>query len=100
MLSRVYLALAMGFLVLNFTIAYWLSRMLSVCLTDNLYHFIILNVHLCVQHAGKVADKAASRKEKKCLCLSSMCTFWPIAVENLGVFSSSTLNFVWSGPSD
>jgi len=44
--------------------------------------------------AGTVADIAATRKTEKYSTLSSACRFEPIAVENLGVFSSSTLNLI------
>ena len=40
--------------------------------------------------AGTVADMAATRKTKK----YSAYRFEPIAAENLGVFSSTTLNFI------
>jgi len=43
-------------------------------------------------NAGTVADMAATRKTEKYSSLSSTCLFEPIAVENLGAFSSSTLN--------
>ena len=41
--------------------------------------------------AGTVADMRATRKTKKYSTLSSAYRFEPIAVENLGVFSSTTL---------
>ena len=41
-----------------------------------------------------VADIAATRKTEKYSTLSSVYRFEPIAVENLGVFSSTTLNFI------
>ena len=44
--------------------------------------------------AGTVADMAATRKTEKYSTLSSAYRFEPIAVENLGVFSSTTLNFI------
>ena len=44
--------------------------------------------------AGKVADMAASRKEKQQLSLSSTYIFQPIAVEHIGAFSYTTLNFI------
>ena len=46
--------------------------------------------------AGTVADKlmTATRKTEKYSTLSSAYRFEPIAVENLGVFSSTTLNFI------
>jgi len=44
--------------------------------------------------AGTVADMAATRKTEKYSTLSSEYRFDPIAVENLGVFSSTTLNFI------
>jgi len=37
---------------------------------------------------------AATRKTEKYSTLSSAYRFEPIAVENLGVFSSTTLNFI------
>ena len=40
-----------------------------------------------------VADVTATRKTEKYSTLSSAYRFEPIAVENLGVFSSTTLNF-------
>jgi len=43
---------------------------------------------------GTVADMAASRKTEKYSCLSSSYMFEPIAVENLGTFSTSTLVFL------
>ena len=43
-------------------------------------------------NAGTVADKAATRKTEKYSSFSSTYLFEPIAVENLGAFSSSTLN--------
>ena len=44
--------------------------------------------------AGTVADMAATRKTEKYSTLSSVYRFEPIAVENLGVFSYTTLNFI------
>ena len=44
--------------------------------------------------AGTVADMAATRKTQKYSTLSSAYRLEPIAVENLGVFSSTTLNFI------
>jgi len=44
--------------------------------------------------ASAVADMAATRKIDKYASLSSEYTFEPIAVENLGALSSSTLSFV------
>ena len=44
--------------------------------------------------AGTVADMTATRKTEKYSTLSSAYRFEPIAVENLGVFSSTTLNFI------
>ena len=44
--------------------------------------------------AGTVADMAATRKTEKYSTLSSAYRFEPIAVENLGVFSSTTLNII------
>ena len=45
--------------------------------------------------AGTVADMAATRKTEKYSTLSSAYRFEPIAgVENLGVFSCTTLNFI------
>ena len=44
--------------------------------------------------AGTVADMTATRKTEKYSTLSSAYRFDPIAVENLGVFSSTTLNFI------
>ena len=44
--------------------------------------------------AGIVADMAATRKTEKYSTLSSVHRFELIAVENLGVFSSTTLNFI------
>ena len=41
--------------------------------------------------AGTVADMRATRKTEKYSTLSSAYRFEPIAVENLGVFSSTTL---------
>ena len=41
-----------------------------------------------------MADMAATGKTEKYSTLSSACRFEPIAVENLGVFSSTTLNFI------
>ena len=43
-------------------------------------------------NAGTVADMAATKKTEKYSSLSSTYLFDPIAVENLGAFSSSTLN--------
>ena len=43
-------------------------------------------------NAGTVADMAATRKTEKYSSLSSTYLFEPMAVENLGAFSSSTLN--------
>jgi len=43
-------------------------------------------------NAGTVADMAATRKTEKYSSLSFTYLFEPIAVENLGAFSSSTLN--------
>ena len=42
--------------------------------------------------AGTVEDMIATRKTEKYSTLSSAYRFEPIAVENLGVFSSTTLN--------
>jgi len=44
--------------------------------------------------AGTVADMAATRKTEKYSTIFSAYRFEPIAVENLGVFSSTTLNFI------
>jgi len=44
--------------------------------------------------AGEVADMAVSRKTEKYSSLSSRYMFEPIAVENLGTLSSSTLDFL------
>ena len=44
--------------------------------------------------AGTVADMTATRKTEKYSTLSSAYRFEPTAVENLGVFSSTTLNFI------
>ena len=44
--------------------------------------------------AGTVADMAATRKTTEMLDPSSAYRFEPIAVEDLGVFSSTTLNFI------
>jgi len=44
--------------------------------------------------AGTVADTAASRKTEKYSSLSSTYMFEPVVVENLGTFSSSTLDFL------
>jgi len=44
--------------------------------------------------AGTVADMTATRKTEKYSTLSSAYRFKPIAVENLSVFSSTTLNFI------
>ena len=44
--------------------------------------------------AGTVADMAATRKTEKYSTLTSAYWFEPIAVKNLGVFSSTTLNFI------
>jgi len=44
--------------------------------------------------AGTVADMTATRKTEKYSTLSSAYRFEPIAVENLGVFSSTTLDFI------
>ena len=44
--------------------------------------------------AGTVADMTATRKTEKYSTLSSAYRFEPIAVENPGVFSSTTLNFI------
>ena len=44
--------------------------------------------------AGTVADMATTRKTEKHSTISSAYRFEPIAVENLGVFSSTTLNFI------
>jgi len=44
--------------------------------------------------AGTVTDMAVTRKTEKYPTLSSAYRFEPIAVENLGVFSSTTLNFI------
>ena len=46
--------------------------------------------HICCYSA----DMAATRKTEKYSTLSSAYRFEPIAVENLGVFSSTTLNFI------
>jgi len=43
-------------------------------------------------NAGKVADMASTRKTEKYSSLSSTYLFEPIAMENLGAFSLSTLN--------
>ena len=43
---------------------------------------------------GTVADMTATKKTEKYSTLSSAYRFEPIAVENLGVFSSTTLNFI------
>ena len=45
-------------------------------------------------NAGTVADMAATRKTEKYSTLSSAYRFEPIAVDNLGVFSSTTLTFI------
>ena len=45
-------------------------------------------------NTGTVANMAATRKTEKYSTLSSVYRFEPIAVENLGVFGSTTLNFV------
>jgi len=47
-----------------------------------------------VDRAATVADMTATRKTEKYSTLSSTYRFEPIAVENLGVFSSTTLNFI------
>ena len=44
--------------------------------------------------AGTVADMTATRKTEKQSTLSLAYRFEPISVENLGVFSSTTLNFI------
>ena len=44
--------------------------------------------------AGTVADMTTTRKTDIYSTLSSAYRFEPIAVENLGVFSSTTLNFI------
>ena len=44
--------------------------------------------------ASTVVDMAATRKTETYLTLSSAYRFEPIAVENLGVFSFTTLNFI------
>jgi len=44
--------------------------------------------------AGTEADMTATRKTEKYSTLSSAYRFEPIAVENLGVFCSTTLNFI------
>ena len=44
--------------------------------------------------AGTVADMAATRKTEKYSTLSSAYRLQPVAVENLGVFSSTTLNII------
>jgi len=44
--------------------------------------------------AATVADMAAPRKTEKYSSLSSTYMFEPIAVENLGTFSTSTLDFL------
>jgi len=44
--------------------------------------------------AGTVADMAATRKTEKYSTLPLAYRFEPIAVENVGVFSSTTLNFI------
>jgi len=44
--------------------------------------------------AGTVADMTSTRKTEKYSTLSSAYRFEPMAVENLGVFSSTTLNFI------
>ena len=44
--------------------------------------------------ADTVADMTATRKTEKYSTLSSAYRFEPIAVDNLGVFSSTTLNFI------
>jgi len=53
------------------------------------------SVNQAATDAGKVANVAASRKAEKYLSLSSTYIFSLIAVENLGVFSCTTLNFIF-----
>ena len=43
--------------------------------------------------AGLVADQAADRKAAKYANLRAQYVFQPVSVENLGLFSSSTLDF-------
>ena len=44
--------------------------------------------------AGLVADQAADRKTAKYADLRAQYVFQPVSVENLGPFSSSTLDFL------
>ena len=44
--------------------------------------------------AGTVADMVATRKTEKYSTLSSAYRFEPVAVEDFGVFGSTTLNFI------
>jgi len=44
--------------------------------------------------AGLVADQAADRKAAKYANLRAQYVFQPVSVENLGLFSSSTLDFL------
>ena len=44
---------------------------------------------------GLVADQAEDRKTAKYADLRAQYVFHPVSVENLGPFSSSTLDFLW-----
>jgi len=54
---------------------------------------IVTYVDRAATDAGTVADMTTTRKTEKYSTLSSAYRFEPIAVENLGVSSSTTLNF-------
>ena len=52
-------------------------------------------VNTAAMGAGMVAEQAANRKSAKYCDLTSKYVFQPIAVENLGPFNSSALDFVY-----
>ena len=51
-------------------------------------------VNTAATRAGLVADQAADRKTAKYAALRAQYVFQPVSVENLGQFSSSTLDFL------
>ena len=59
------------------------------------YNMSVLCLYLILSHRRRYNGRYGSHKEtEKYSTLSSAYRFEPIAVENLGVFSSTTLNFI------
>jgi len=55
---------------------------------------LIIIIIIDVTGAGLVADQAADRKTAKYADLTAQYVFQPVSAENLGPFSSSTLDFL------